>query len=209
MGALDGFFVDRVDFLPQIFGGCGDERSSGIDVPGDFENSRPDCGEDCLDDPDHSVVERMHRANCLGFADAARHERLDAARLDLDINSCPVADDSERLREGRNVRTVSKRELVELRCRQLGDRPPRRSLRVPRVNDWIVVNDDNSVAGGVDVELNSIGPQLDGALERGEGVLGMSLVSPPVSDPLGRVASSSCGQAFLGVVVLYSMSAKL
>jgi hypothetical protein len=156
--ALDGLFVDRVDLLPQIVGGRGDERSSRIYMPRDFENSRPDCREDCLDDHDDPVVERVHGARCFGFADAARDQRLDVARLDLDIDSCPVADDIERFREGRNGRTVSKRELLELRCRQLGDRPPRRPLRVPGVNNWIVVNDDNPVAGRVDVELNSIGP---------------------------------------------------
>jgi hypothetical protein len=61
----------------------------------------------------------------------------------------------------------------------------------------------------VHVQLYSIGPELDGALERGERVLGMRLVGPPVSNPLGRVVASTCGQAFLPVVALCSMSAKL
>jgi hypothetical protein len=61
----------------------------------------------------------------------------------------------------------------------------------------------------MDVELDSVGPKLDRALERGERVLGMGLVCPPVSDPLGRVVASTCGQAHLRVVALLSMSAKL
>ena len=37
-----------------------------------------------------------------------------------------------------------------------------------RVDHWVVVNDDNSVAGRVHIELDGVGPELDGALERGE-----------------------------------------
>ena len=77
------------------------------------------------------------------------------------------------------------------------------------VNDGIVMNDDNPVARRVHVQLYSVGPELDGALERGKGVLGMSLMRPPVRDPLGRVVASTWPQAFLPVVVLCSMSAKL
>jgi hypothetical protein len=73
---------------------------------------------------------------------------------------------------------------------------------MPGVDDWIMVNDDNSVACRVHVQLYSIGAELDGTLERGDGVLWMSLVRPPVSDPLGRVVASTCGQAFLPVVAL-------
>jgi hypothetical protein len=71
------------------------------------------------------------------------------------------------------------------------------------------MNDDNAVASRVDVELDSVCPKLDCALERGERVLGMGLVGSPVSDPLGRVVASTCGQALLRVVALLSMSAKL
>ena len=80
---------------------------------------------------------------------------------------------------------------------------------VPGVNDVIVVNDDNPVPRRVHVQLDSIGSKLDGALECGERVLGMGLVRAPVGDPLGRVAAWTCGQVFLGVVALWSMSAKL
>ena len=71
-----------------------------------------------------------------------------------------------------------------------------------RVDDWIVVNDHTPIACRVHVQLYPIGAKLDGTLERGDGVLGMSLVRPPVSDPLGRVAASTCGQAFLPVIAL-------
>jgi hypothetical protein len=99
--------------------------------------------------------------------------------------------------------------LLELDCGQLDDRFSGRPLWVSGVNDWIVVNDDNPVAGRVHVQLNALGSELDRTLERSQRVLGMSLVRPPVSDPLGRVVASACGQAFLTVVALCSMSAKL
>jgi hypothetical protein len=80
---------------------------------------------------------------------------------------------------------------------------------MPRVDDGIVVNHDDPVARRVHVQLDAVGSELDGALERWNGVLGMSLVRPTVGDALGRIAASACGQAFLSVVALYSMSAKL
>lgn len=80
---------------------------------------------------------------------------------------------------------------------------------MPRVDDGIVVNDDDPVASRVHVELDAIGPELNGSLERCKGVLGMSLVRPTVGDALGWCAASACGQAFLSVVALNSMSAKL
>ena len=44
----------------------------------------------------------------------------------------------------------------------------RRSLRMPGVDHRVVVNDDYSVTGRVHVELDGIGAQFDGSLERGE-----------------------------------------
>jgi hypothetical protein len=82
-------------------------------------------------------------------------------------------------------------------------------LWVSCVNYGIVVNDDDAVQRRVHIELYPVRAQLDGALKCGKGVLGMCLVRPPVSDPLGRVVASTCRQAFLRVVALCSMNAKL
>jgi hypothetical protein len=57
---------------------------------------------------------------------------------------------------------------------------------MPRMDHGIVVNDHNSVARRVHVELDGIGTKLDGALEGGERVFGVRLVSPAVGYPLGR-----------------------
>ena len=209
MHPLDGFFVYRIDFLPEIYRGCSCQRSSRIDVTRDLENARPDCREDRRHDLDHPVIERMDRAGRFGFADAARYQRLDIARLDLHVHYRPVADGVERLGQGRNARPVSKQELLELRSGELSDRLVRRPLRMPGMNDWIVVNDHNPVASRVHVELYPVGSELDGMLKSGDRVLGMGLVGPPVGDPLGQDAAWTRGQSFLRVVALCSMSAKL
>jgi hypothetical protein len=99
--------------------------------------------------------------------------------------------------------------LFEFFCRQLGDRFSRGSLRVPCVHNGIVVNDDDAVQRRVHIELYTVRAQLDGTLECGKGILWMGLVRAPVSDPLGRVVASTCRQAFLRVVALCSMNAKL
>jgi hypothetical protein len=70
------------------------------------------------------------------------------------------------------------------------------------MNDRIMVDDDNSVTRGVHVQLDSIGTELDRALEGRERVLGMGLVRPPVSDALRGVQASTWSQTFLRVVAL-------
>ena len=171
-------------------------------MPRNFENACPDRRKDRLDGPDDAVIERVHRASRFRFADAACNQQLDVPRFDLDIDSGPVADAIERFGERGNARPVRKGELLELRCRQLGDRLVRRSLGVPGVNDGIVVNDNNPVTGRVHIQLNSTGTKLDGALKGRERVLGMGLVRAPVSDALRRVQAATCSQAFLQVVAL-------
>ncbi len=209
MCALNGLFVDRVDFLPQVLRGRSDERCSRIDVPGSLENTGPDCGEDRLYVFDDTVVERMHGARRLRFADAACDQRLDVARFDFDVDNGPIADEIERLREGWNARSIRQWELLELRGREL-DYGLLFGLKwVPGVNHRIVVNDDNSVVRGVDIQLYAIGAELDRPCECSDRVLGMSLVRAPVSDSLRGVVAFTDGQAFLSVVALCSMSAKL
>jgi hypothetical protein len=61
----------------------------------------------------------------------------------------------------------------------------------------------------VDVELDAVRTQLDGPLECRERILGMRLVRAAVGDSFGRIATWAYGQAFLGVVALCWMSAKL
>jgi hypothetical protein len=72
-----------------------------------------------------------------------------------------------------------------------------------------VVNHHDTVAGRVDVELYGVGTQLDGALKCGDRVLRMGLMRASMGDQLGGIAAWRCGQTFLSVVALCSMSAKL
>jgi len=80
---------------------------------------------------------------------------------------------------------------------------------MPGVDYRIVVNDYDPVDSRVDVELDAIGAQFNGALEGRNRILRMGLVRSPVGDALGGIAASTRGQAFLSVVALGSMSAKL
>jgi hypothetical protein len=207
--AIYKVFVDGLDFLPQVFCERCEQRGAGIDVPRDFENARPQRRKNCLDGSDDAVIEGVDSAGCLRFADAARDQQLDIPGLDLDVNDCSVAHHIERFGERRNARPVCKWELFEVCCRQLGDGLSRGSLWVSCVNYGIVVNDDDAVQRRVHIELYPVRAQLDGALKCGKGVLGMCLVRAPVSDPLGRVVALTCRQAFLRVVALCSMNAKL
>jgi hypothetical protein len=200
--SLHDFLVDRIDFLPEVFRQGIGEGGGGIYVPRDLENACADCGKDRFDDPDDAVVERVHGASRPGFANASRHQRLDVRRFDLHVDRRPVAYGVERFSKSRNARPVGQREFPELRFGELLDCSARGPLRMPGVDDRIVVNDDHPVASRVDVELNAIGAQFDGAFEGCNRILRMSLVRPPVGDALGGIAASTCGQAFLSVVAL-------
>jgi hypothetical protein len=57
--------------------------------------------------------------------------------------------------------------LVELDRREFGNRPVGCLLRMPGVYHWIVMDYNDAVACRMHIELDSIGAELDGALERG------------------------------------------
>ena len=56
----------------------------------------------------------------------------------------------------------------------------RRPLRVPGVDNRIVVNHHDSVAGRVHIELDAVGPELDRPDKSGDRVLRVRLVRAPV-----------------------------
>ena len=66
-----------------------------------------------------------------------------------------------------------------------------------------------TVLCAVDVQLDRVSAQVDRAKERRNRVLGKRLVCSPVRDPLWRMLPARRRQAFLGVVTLGTMSAKL
>jgi hypothetical protein len=78
---------------------------------------------------------------------------------------------------------------------------------MPGVDNRIVVYYYDAILGRVDIELNAICTELHGTLKRSEGVLRMTLVRAAVRNAFGWPAGG-CGQAFLSVVALCSMSAK-
>jgi len=150
----------------------------------------------------------MNGTSRLRLSNAASDKHLDVRRFDLDVHDGSTSDRGERFRKGGNTGPIGEGELLEVQRRELSDGLLRRSLLVSGVDYRVVMNNDYPVAGRVDVELNAFRTELDGALERGERVLGMSLVCSSVGDPLWRIAARTYGQAFLSVVALCSMSAK-
>jgi hypothetical protein len=204
--ARNELFIDVRNLLPQILGPSGDERSDRIDVTRDLQHAGSHRWEDALHRFDDAMVERVDGALRFALADNAHHERLDARRLYLDINPDIRAQRIEYRRERRNLDVLGKPEFADLRGRQLSDGTGRES---GRIYDRVVVDDDGSVFGGVDVELDRIRAQLDGANESRNRILGQRLMSTTVGDSFGRVAPAWCVQAFPRVVVLGTMSAKL
>jgi hypothetical protein len=77
------------------------------------------------------------------------------------------------------------------------------------VYDRIVMNDDHTVVGGVDIELDRVGAQLDRPQERRNGVFGQGLVRSPMGDSFRGASLRGRVQAFPRVVALGTMSAKL
>jgi len=71
------------------------------------------------------------------------------------------------------------------------------------------MDDYRAIDRTVDVELDRVGPQLDCAQECGDRVLGERLVRTPVGNLLGQPSAVTRTQAFLEVITLGTMSAKL
>ena len=75
---------------------------------------------------------------------------------------------AEHLRQRRNADAWSSSTLRDLVERELGDGAPGMALGRRRQRR-VVVNDDDAVRGGVDVELDGVGPALEGAPKRRRG----------------------------------------
>ena len=203
--ARDEVLVDERDLLPQILRSHQKERGHRIDVTRVLQHSGANRRENALDSFDDTVVERVDGTVGIAFANHAHDERLDAGRLDLDVDGNISTDCIENCGERGDLDVLVQSELPELVVAELGDAMAREAVGV---DDRIVVDDDGAVAGCVDVELDCLGPQLDGAEKCRDRILWQELVRPPVGD-LFRQAWAWRGQAFPRVVALGTMSAKL
>ena len=152
------------------------------------------------------MIERVHRTTRIVLAKDAHDERLNAPRFDLDVNHRVGSDCVEDGGEGGNLNALVEPKIPELCVRQLGDGARR---QIGSIYSRIVVNDDSAVAGAVDVQLDRLSTELDSAQKRRDRVLGQGLMRSPVGDLFRRGAPPRCVQAFLRVVTLGTMSAKL
>jgi hypothetical protein len=98
----------------------------------------------------------------VAFADHAHDERLDAERLDLDVDSDISPNCVKNGGKRRDLDILIQSELSELVISELGDAMTREAIGV---DDRIVVHDDGAIARCVDVQLDRFGAQLDGAEE--------------------------------------------
>lgn len=176
--SLDQGFIDEVPLAPEIArvdpagGGCG------IDGVARLEHSAGHPRGDQAGLSDESMVEAVHsRAGARRVPrDAFQGAGGDVARLEFDIDAQVRADRREDLVE------CGDRLPLHSACSQLGvgegvDGPQ------PR-NDRVVMDDDDSIGGAVDVELCGIGAELHCPAEGGEGILRSFPGGPSVGDDL-------------------------
>jgi len=78
-----------------------------------------------------------------------------------------------------------------------------------RVYDRIVMNDDKPIIRGMDIQLDGVGAELDGAQECRDGVFRDGLVRSPVGDSFGRGSPVRRVHAFSRVLALGTVTAKL
>jgi hypothetical protein len=175
-------------------------------MPRIFQHARSHGRENRFHGFDNAMVERVDGAARVVLANDADDERLNARRFDFDVNRGINANGIEDGSERRNLYVLRQSKISELGGRQLGDCARREA---GRVDNRVVVNDDNSVVGGMDVELDRLGTQLQGAEESGNGVLGQGLMRPPMRDLFGQGSPTWGVQVFSRVVALGTMSAKL
>ena len=203
--ARNEILVDERHLLPQVLRPGGHERSHRVDVTRVLEHTCPQRREDALHRPDDAVVERVHRAGGFAFANHPDDQRLDARRLDLDVDDGIGANGIEHRGERRDPDIVTEMEFPELSVRQPGDAMPSQTAGI---DDGIVVHDDGTVARGVNVEFDTFRSQLDRSQKCGDGILWQGLMRSTVGDLLWRSLSGRA-QAFSRVVALGTMSAKL
>src|SRR5665647_336096 len=141
------------------------------------------------------VIEAVNRAWAVISSEHRRDETLDAITLDL----------HEQLRS-------SAHELADVSQRRDLARLPRLSEKLPvaQLADhggvrqrWIVVDDDDSVRRGMDVELDAVGARVEGEREAGEGVFPRQTRHAAVRDAKGQSDRSGHGGRDRGSVELY------
>jgi hypothetical protein len=135
----------------------------------------------------------MDGAPDASFSNAADHQRLDVGGLDLDVGHHAISDCRERRGEGRNLHAFGERVPPEILGGEIRDS---RCTGGRGFDTLVVVHNDYSIPGGVDIELDRVGADLDRLFEGRNGVFGKGLVRAPVGDRFGG-RPSWLGQDFL------------
>lgn len=172
--------VDERGFLPEIPGAGGDDCGDGIDMSRDLQHAGGNGWEERLHVLGYAVVKRVYGAHRARVANAPDDERLDVARLDLDVNEGSLSDDCEDRGQAGNLDPFGERKTLQLVRGEIGD-----TGLSGAVERLVVMHDDESVPGGMHVELDGVGAAGDRLLEGRNGVLGQAFMRTPVGDGLG------------------------
>ena len=202
----DQLLIDERYFLPEILRSGRNQGRHRIDVTAADKHARPQSREDPFYGFHDTMVEGMYSAVDSRFPNAPDNERLDALGLDLHVYHRSIANRLENCVEGRDLDSLGQWKALEIGRSELGNS---RGACARRVYNRVVVDYDYSVLCAVHVQLDCVGSQVDRAKKGRNRILGKRLVCPPVRDPLRRLVPARRGQAFLGVVALDTMSAKL
>ena len=180
--AHDQIFVDELDLLPKVLRTRLDQRARWIEVASDLENTGPNRREKTLDGFYDPVVERMDGAIRARLADAANHQWLDVGFLDLDENGGAISYRMQHFGERWNEDPVCQREPTQLVDGKVAQSGFSSIAQVTGLDNRVVVYNDGAVTCRVDVQLDSLGTELDSADECRDRVLWESVVRTPMGN---------------------------
>ena len=166
MDEIDRRAIDQLPLRPHVtrtrlsHGGPDVDRSIVV------QNSALNVRRDVPHSRDGRVVERVDGALAGGGRYHTRDSIADVCTLELDIRAPAGRDQSENLGQRRNPDLMVQLDGPDLIEAEVDNRFAAEALR----QGGVVVNNDRSVSGLVDVELDSVRPALEGAAKSREGV---------------------------------------
>jgi hypothetical protein len=190
--------VDQGRLLPDGARASAPDRRDGVEQVAAKQDSAPEPRPLLAQPGDDTVVEAMDGTASRGRgAVENREERLvpltgEVLDLDPDLQSL---ERDQRLLEGRKGLSIGETVIGERgggKVGEIADAP----------DDGVVVDQEDPVAGGVDVEFDPVGPQLRSPAKGRQRVLAGRARGPPVpEDPRLQLPSS----AFLGSIQSFSL----
>ena len=193
--------VDQLPLRPYIERGRIAHRFHDIGRVLVEEDAAAKLGSDAGSARNRIVVEAMHRAARAALANDVDRRLLDALPFELHVNSRALSDAREDLLQARNENAWRELDTRHFGPCHLGERAigPRRP-RAPHFR--IVMHDGDAVRGEVHVQLDGIGAEIDGTLERGQRILRELAWRATVADALDAPSCVAIGSIFTAAPVM-------